>query len=82
MRVSPPLITSPVAFEIHGDPLDAKHCHCRQCQRLHGAPFQWAVIFPKTSVRIVKNENNALHFFSTETYVAPRRALTARPASC
>ncbi|OAX37388.1 hypothetical protein K503DRAFT_850472 [Rhizopogon vinicolor AM-OR11-026] len=25
-----------------------KHCHCRQCQRLHGAPFQWAVIFPKT----------------------------------
>ncbi|KAH9940995.1 Mss4-like protein [Amylocystis lapponica] len=36
-----------VSFEFHGDPLDAKHCHCRQCQQLHGAPFQWAVIFPK-----------------------------------
>ncbi|KAI0077896.1 hypothetical protein K474DRAFT_1661129 [Panus rudis PR-1116 ss-1] len=54
-----------VAFEFHGDPLDAKHCHCRQCQHLHGAPFQWAVIFPKTSVRLVKNVDNSLHFFST-----------------
>ena len=39
-----------IAFEFHGDPLDAKHCHCRQCQHLHGAPFQWAVIFPKVCV--------------------------------
>lgn len=56
-----------VEFEFHGDPLDAKHCHCRQCQRLHGAPFQWAVLFPKTSCRMVQNKENALHFFSTET---------------
>lgn len=75
-----------VAFEFHGDPVDAKHCHCKQCQHLHGAPFQWAVIFPKvclppllevralsrrydtcqTSVRMVKNENDSLHFFSTQ----------------
>ncbi|KAH9838371.1 Mss4-like protein [Rhodofomes roseus] len=59
-----------VAFEFHGDPLDAKHCHCRQCQRLHGAPFQWAVIFPKTSVRMVRNEATALHFLSTEDQTA------------
>ncbi|KAI0649309.1 Mss4-like protein [Trametes meyenii] len=55
-----------VAFEFHGDPVDAKHCHCRQCQHLHGAPFQRAVIFPKTSVRMVKNQENSLHFFSTQ----------------
>jgi len=55
-----------VAFEFHGDPVDAKHCHCRQCQHLHGAPFQWAVIFPKTAVRMVKNIDKSLHFFSTE----------------
>ena len=24
------------AFEFHGDPLDAKHFHCRQCQSFHG----------------------------------------------
>ncbi|TFY55698.1 hypothetical protein EVG20_g9222 [Dentipellis fragilis] len=56
-----------VEFEVHGDPLDAKYCHCTQCQALHGAPFQWAVIFPKTSVRLVKNVDDSLHFFSTET---------------
>ncbi|KAJ3554538.1 hypothetical protein NM688_g3051 [Phlebia brevispora] len=56
-----------LVFEFHGDPVDAKHCHCRQCQHLHGAPFQWAVIFPKTSVRLTKNVNNTLHFYSTET---------------
>ncbi|KAI0710083.1 Mss4-like protein [Earliella scabrosa] len=55
-----------IAFEFHGDPVDAKHCHCKQCQHLHGAPFQWAVIFPKTSVRMVKNEGDSLHFFSTQ----------------
>ncbi|KAA1467314.1 hypothetical protein DENSPDRAFT_235739 [Dentipellis sp. KUC8613] len=56
-----------VEFEVHGDPLDAKYCHCTQCQSLHGAPFQWAVIFPKTSVRLVNNIDESLHFFSTET---------------
>ncbi|GJE96560.1 hypothetical protein PsYK624_127570 [Phanerochaete sordida] len=54
-----------IVFEFHGDPVDAKLCHCRHCQHLHGAPFQWAVIFPKTSVRMTKNEDNSLHFFST-----------------
>ncbi|EJF64593.1 hypothetical protein DICSQDRAFT_144357 [Dichomitus squalens LYAD-421 SS1] len=55
-----------VEFEFHGDPLNAKHCHCKQCQHLHGAPFQWAVIFPKTSVRMISNKNDSLHFFSTQ----------------
>ncbi|KAG1779134.1 Mss4-like protein [Suillus placidus] len=56
-----------VRFAFAGDPFDAKHCHCRQSQRLHGAPFQWAVIFPKTSVRILENNSDALHCFSTTT---------------
>ncbi|EGO24316.1 hypothetical protein SERLADRAFT_467412 [Serpula lacrymans var. lacrymans S7.9] len=56
-----------VSFEFHGEPVDAKHCHCHQCQRLHGAPFQWAVIFPKTSVRLLRNQEDSLHCFSTQT---------------
>ncbi|KAG1887321.1 Mss4-like protein [Suillus subluteus] len=56
-----------VRFAFAGDPFDAKLCHCRQCQGLHGAPFQWAVIFPKTSVRILENNGDALHCFSTTT---------------
>ncbi|KAH9856507.1 Mss4-like protein [Lenzites betulinus] len=54
-----------LAFEFHGDPVDAKYCHCRDCQSLHGAPFQWAVIFPKTSVRMVTNMDDSLYFFSS-----------------
>ncbi|KAN0064705.1 hypothetical protein ACQY0O_002335 [Thecaphora frezii] len=54
-------------FEYHGDPIDAKHCHCTQCQRLHGAPFQWAALFHKTSVRLAaKCDPLYLDFFSTQ----------------
>jgi len=40
-----------VAFEVCSDPVDSKICHCRSCQSLHGAPFQWAVIFEKSDLR-------------------------------
>lgn len=31
-------------------PLASKFCHCRDCQKMHGAPFQWAAIFHKTDL--------------------------------
>lgn len=40
-----------VRYEVRADPVDAKLCHCRDCQRLHGAPMQWAAIFRKRDVR-------------------------------
>ncbi|KAI1797300.1 Mss4-like protein [Ganoderma leucocontextum] len=55
-----------VEFQFHGDPVGAKYCHCKQCQHLHGAPFQWAVIFPKASVRMIANKDDSLHFLSTQ----------------
>lgn len=56
-----------VEFEYHGDPIDAKHCHCTQCQRLDGAPFQWAALFHKTSVRLAQHcDLLQLDFFSTQ----------------
>ena len=39
-----------VAYEVGGEPVDAKICHCRDCQVLHGAPMQWAVIFDKLAL--------------------------------
>ncbi|CAO1622022.1 unnamed protein product [Sympodiomycopsis kandeliae] len=55
-----------VKFEYAGDPIDAKHCHCTQCQRLHGAPFQYAALFHKTSVRMHKGcDPTFLDFYST-----------------
>lgn len=41
-----------VSYRLRSErPLMAKFCHCRSCQVLHGAPFQWAAIFPKEDVR-------------------------------
>jgi hypothetical protein len=55
-----------VAFEVCADPVDAKFCHCPQCQSLHGAPFQWAVLFHKHHVRFVRGTEN-LFFYNAET---------------
>ena len=43
-----------VQYEVCSDPVDAKICHCLACQKLHGAPMQWAAIFHKHDVRITK----------------------------
>jgi hypothetical protein len=55
-----------VAFEVRADPVGSKICHCPQCQSLHGAPFQWAVIFHKSDVRFVRGVED-LHFYQAET---------------
>ncbi len=54
-----------VQFEVCADPVDAKICHCLTCQRLHGAPMQWAAIFHKHDVRITKGLND-LKFYNSE----------------
>ena len=30
-----------VRYHVRGDPESTKFCHCRGCQQLHGAPFEW-----------------------------------------
>ena len=30
-----------VQYQVRGEPESAKFCHCRGCQQLHGAPFEW-----------------------------------------
>jgi hypothetical protein len=42
-----------VRYQVSSDPLDAKICHCSLCQKLHGAPMQWAAIFHKHQVRFI-----------------------------
>jgi len=53
-----------VRYEVRADPVDAKICHCRECQVLHGAPMQWAAIFHKDDVRIVDGIE-LLRFFNS-----------------
>jgi hypothetical protein len=54
-----------VRFEARADPVDSKICHCPQCQSLHGAPFQWAVIFRKDDIRFAAGAEG-LYFYSAE----------------
>ena len=61
-----------IAFEVRADPVDAKICHCIQCQSLHGAPFQWAVLFRKSDVRFVRGIDD-LHFYHAETRTSGHR---------
>jgi hypothetical protein len=58
-----------VVFEVRADPVDSKICHCAQCQTLHGAPFQWAVIFHKSDVRFARGVDD-LYFYRAETATA------------
>jgi hypothetical protein len=69
-----------VEFESSADPVDSKYCHCRDCQRLHGAPFQWACIFAKDAIWFRKGVSE-LSFFSTETDTRTR-VLDERRLTC
>lgn len=53
-----------IAYEVRADPVDAKLCHCPDCQTLHGAPMQWAAIFHKRDVRFTAGVEH-LRFFSS-----------------
>jgi len=53
-----------VHYEARSDPVDAKICHCLDCQKLHGAPMQWAVIFYKHDIRITKGIGNLRYYNS------------------
>ena len=54
-----------VRYEVSADPVDAKICHCQVCQKLHGAPMQWAAIFHKRHVRFTDGLNH-LYLFNSE----------------
>ena len=60
-----------VRYEVSAEPVDAKICHCRACQILHGAPMQWAAIFHKHHVRFTAGLD-LLHFFNSEKVLNER----------
>lgn len=55
---------SVVRYEVRADPVDAKICHCSDCQVLHGAPMQWAAIFHKRDVRFTAGVEH-LRFYNS-----------------
>ncbi|KAK1762761.1 Mss4-like protein [Phialemonium atrogriseum] len=48
-----------IQYQLSRDrPLASKYCHCRTCQRLHGAPFQWAAIFHKEDINFTNGHDD------------------------
>ena len=54
-----------IRYEVSSEPVDAKLCHCKACQTLHGAPAQWAAIFHKHHVRFTAGLDH-LRFYNSE----------------
>jgi len=68
-----------VRYEVKADPVDAKICHCRTCQALHGAPMQWAAIFHKRDIRFIQGVG-ALTYYNSELRV--RQTSAGRRLPC
>ena len=68
-----------VQYEVSADPVDAKICHCLACQKLHGAPMQWAAIFHKRHVRITAGLDRLVFYCSERD--KPERILPCK-VSC
>ncbi|KAL6721699.1 hypothetical protein ACLMJK_000803 [Lecanora helva] len=47
-------------------PLDSKYCHCTTCQKIHGAPFQWAAIFHKEDINFTHGHHDLGWYESSE----------------
>jgi len=50
-------------------PLVAKFCHCGGCQKLHGAPFQWAAIFHKTDI-LFEHGSKGIQYYNSGSHQA------------
>jgi hypothetical protein len=54
---------SKVRFEVRGEPYRIGLCHCLTCRKVHGAPFNFFIVFPVDAVTI---EGDVLVFESSQ----------------
>lgn len=57
-----------VMFYLASEPKAVTHCHCRMCQKQHGAAFSTYASIPKTDLVYVLGKN-VLTAFSSSNYV-------------
>src|SRR5436305_15283110 len=58
-------LCSEVRFEVDGHLLRASHCHCRQCQKAHGAPFRTRARVAAADFRFLAGEELVSFYEST-----------------
>jgi len=72
-----------VKYELSREvPLDAKYCHCTTCQRLHGAPFQWAAIFHKSDINFTSGVHDLGWYESSEKSIEHKLPCKVSCAFC
>src|SRR5215471_15623182 len=54
-----------VRFEIDGPLMRSSHCHCRQCQKAHGAPFRTRARVAAADFRFLTGEELVSFYEST-----------------
>jgi len=54
-----------VRFEIDGPLMRCSHCHCRQCQKAHGAPFRTRARVSADDFRFLAGEELVTFYEST-----------------
>ena len=54
-----------VRFEIDGPLMRSSHCHCRQCQKAHGAPFRARARVAAADFRFLAGEELVSYYEST-----------------
>jgi hypothetical protein len=52
-----------VRFEARGEPYRVGVCHCLTCRKMHGAPFNFYVVFPRNAVTV---QGEVIEFASSE----------------
>jgi hypothetical protein len=57
-----------IRYEISAELKALTHCHCRRCQKAHGAAFATYASVPAASLRVSAN-GNALRLYESETGV-------------
>jgi hypothetical protein len=48
-----------VRYEVEGEPLNVRVCHCRNCQKAMGSPYYARAMFPQTALTI---EGETAHY--------------------
>ncbi|GLX76695.1 hypothetical protein tinsulaeT_00350 [Thalassotalea insulae] len=55
-----------IKFEIVSDPVAVSHCHCKMCQKQHGAAFATYARFKRADVEYTKGKEKLSVFNSSE----------------
>lgn len=55
-----------VRFELTAPPTELMHCHCRMCQKAHGAMFATFARFPHAALRITEGKDAMASYRSSD----------------